>query len=131
MSDKAKISVTCVKCCKHAVDWRHTLEQAGWTRLDNSVLCPSCSKNNQGSLGDALTYAEQTIVTLTDMRREVYYMAGRILDDEGDDHSTMLAECAVDALTAMDKARRAMCQLADQIKFDMLPLGIINGTPNF
>lgn len=43
MSDKVKMSVTCVKCGKHAVDWRDTLEQEHWAQLDERPLCPDCA----------------------------------------------------------------------------------------
>ena len=37
MSDKVKMSVSCVKCGKHAIDWRDTLEQEHWAHREETI----------------------------------------------------------------------------------------------
>lgn len=116
MSDKVKMSVTCVKCGKHAVDWRDTLEQEHWAQLDELPLCPKCA----GEIAEIDQYCEivkHMVGSLYDTRMSLSLMLAHRLPGGDTMECDDVNEGAAEAFIAVSKAYRAVRNLAGDLHF--------------
>ena len=117
MSDKVKMSVSCVKCGKHAIDWRDTLEQEHWARLDELPLCPKCAGEN-AEIDKYCETAEHMVRNLYDMRMSISMMLAHRLPGGDPTECDDVNERAAQAFTAVSKAYHAVQNLAWNLHFE-------------
>lgn len=116
MSDKVKMSVTCVKCGKHAADWRDTLEQEHWAQLDERPLCPMCA-GETAEINEYCKDAEHMARSLYSMRLSLSMMlTHRLAGDEPLEYDDA-NEGAAKAFTAVSEAYRAVLNLYNYLHF--------------
>lgn len=116
MSDKVKMSVGCVQCGMHAVDWRDALGQAGWTRLDKCPLCPKCSGENT-EINEYCEITENMVRSLYSTRLSLSLMLAHRLPGGNSMEYDNINESAAEAFTAVSKAYRAVQNLASDFHF--------------
>lgn len=116
MSDKVKMSVTCVKCGKHAVDWRDTLEQEHWAQLDEQPLCPKCAGEN-AEINEYCKDAEHMVRSLSSIRLSLSMMLAHRLPGNDSLEYDDTNEGAANAFTAVSEAYRAVLNLYNYLHF--------------
>ena len=127
MSDKVKMSVSCVKCGKHAIDWRDTLEQEHWAQLDEQPLCPMCAGENT-ELDEYCDITENMKRSLYSTRLSLSLMLAHRLPGSNSMEYDNINESAAEAFTAVSKAYRAVQNLAYDLHFKQQQN---MGLPNF
>ncbi|MCI5861987.1 hypothetical protein [Bifidobacterium boum] len=127
MSDKVKMSVSCVKCGKHAIDWRDTLEQKHWAQLDEQPLCPMCAGENTG-IDEYCETTENMKRSLYSTRLSLSLMLAHRLTDSNPMEYDNINESAAEAFTEVSKAYRAVQNLAYDLHFKQQQN---MGLPNF
>ncbi|KAB8291517.1 hypothetical protein [Bifidobacterium apri] len=116
MSDKVKMSVTCVKCGKHAIDWRDTLEKEHWAQLDERPLCPKCAVENT-EIDEYCEITENMKRSLYSVRLSLSLMLAHRLPGGDPMERDDVNEGAAEAFIAVSKAYRAVQNLAGDLHF--------------
>ena len=116
MSDKVKMSVSCVKCGKHAADWRDTLKQEHWSDLDEHPLCPKCAVENT-EIDEYCEITENMKRSLYSTRLSLSLMLAHRLTGSNSMEYDNINESAAEAFTAVSKAYRAVQNLAYDLHF--------------
>lgn len=116
MSDKVKMSVSCVKCGKHAIDWRDTLEQEHWAQLDERPLCPECA-GETAEINEYCEIVKQMVGSIYDTRLSLNLMLAHRFPGGNPMECDDVNESAVEAFIAVSKAYRAVRDLAAELQF--------------
>lgn len=116
MSDKVKMSVSCVKCGKHAVDWRDTLEKEHWAQLDERPLCPMCARENV-EIDEYCKDAERMVRSLYSMLLSISLLLAHRLPGGDPTECDDVNERAAKAFTAVSEAYHAVQNLAGDLHF--------------
>lgn len=116
MSDKVKMSVSCVKCGKHAIDWRDALEHEHWAQLDEQPLCPKCAGEN-AEIDKYCETAEHMVRSIYETRLSLNLMLANRFPVSDPMKCDDVNESAVEAFIAVSKAYRAVRDLAADLQF--------------
>ena len=128
MSDKVRMSVSCVQCGKHSVDYQDTLEQKHWKDLDEHPLCPECAGEN-AELDRYYKEVKGMVQELHSIRTHFALMLSDTLLKDGPMQYETFNDCAITAFDDISKTYHAVKNLSGVLHSKMNTN--IMGTTNF